>query len=337
MSQYAKTADPKITDPKIAVIDMGSNSIRFELYQLGSERPAEVLARKRSMPRLAKGLINSRKLNPSGKEQAIKFLKKVQDIAAEHGADRIIAVGTWALREAEDAKDFVSKVHEELGLDIEIISGEEEARLTILGILSNEKIEADEFGFIDIGGGSAEITHCNQLSEIDNNNAPEDDSLMFCRNSHFRLNQPKSFELGATRLSDAFVQSLPCKNVTKLRAHVRQELVEGIDIDLWNSTKLLVGSSATVRSIAKLNLGETPSILSTERLLSLVELMTPLNRAEMLEIPGMEERRVDIIFAGAVVLEEVCNMLGIEKIAVSLFSLRHGVLERDYLSSVVGR
>src|SRR5215510_3440350 len=169
-----------------AVIDAGSNAIRLQIASVDQPGSYRITEQDRKPARLGHGVFETGALDPESREQAIDGLKKFKSIADKHGATAIRAVATSAMREAKDGPAFIKDVAG-LGLNLEILSEEDEARLISLGILSGLKFDPPLGLFLDIGGGSVELAVGNHSSMF----------ALF------------SIPLGAVRLTEQFLKHDP--------------------------------------------------------------------------------------------------------------------------------
>ena len=146
---------------RIAIIDLGTNSVRFDIQQLGpGKRQVRQLHREKIMVRLGQGVFLNGKLDRSAVTRSLHAFAKFQKVAHQYKAGKIIAFGTSALREVADSEKFLKAIVDKTGIQVRVISGTEEAQLIALGILSNEKVGKEKFAMVDIGGGSTEISVC---------------------------------------------------------------------------------------------------------------------------------------------------------------------------------
>lgn len=290
----------------ISVIDLGTVSVRFDIYKIAKNSPLEIVSREKVMQRLGHDLFSQGSITQAAIERTILAFKEHLKICERHSVEKIIAVGTSALRVAPNSGEFVEKLFEETGIKLKIISGEEEARLIAKGIIANEKI-CEPCAFVDIGGGSTEIS------------IYRDSEIVFA----------KSFELGASRLQEVFLKKSPPdgKDISALCNYSRTALQ---DLSPYRVPRI-IGSSGTIRSLVKIANDNDNNAKSApqEALESLIAKMIPLSRAELLAIPGLEENRVDIILAGSLLFREIMNILDCEVIEKTHFSLRHGLAQEE--------
>ena len=140
----------------LAAIDVGTNSVHMVVARPTETGPPEVLAREKTPVRLGSGAADMKQLDPGAVDRTIKALRDFRRIADAHGAD-VVAIATSAVREAEDREGFIRRALSEAEVDVEVVSGVEEARLIHIGALSAVPVADRRHLVIDIGGGSTEL------------------------------------------------------------------------------------------------------------------------------------------------------------------------------------
>lgn len=304
----------------LAAIDLGTNSLHMVVVQIDPALPAfTIIAREKDTVRLGDRSPKTGDLKPEVMSRAIATLRRFQEIAKSLNVETIVAVATSAVREAPNGREFLQQVEEDLGLSVDLISGQEEARRIYLGVLSGMEFNNQPHIIIDIGGGSTEL---------------------ILGDSH----EPRSLsstKVGAVRLTAEYITTDPISNAEfhYLQAYVRgmlerpaEELLTHLQPD---EIPRLVGTAGTIESLATIHarekLGIVPSPLtgyqlSLKDLQEIVLRLRKLNYSERAEIPGMSDRRSEIILAGAVILQEAMTLLGVETLFVCERSLREGVI-----------
>lgn len=316
-----KTSAPPTEQNRIlAAVDMGTNSFHMVVVRIDPILPAfTIIARDKETVRLGDCEPKTGCLKQEVMERALATLRRFQSVAKSLNAEQIIAVATSAVREAPNGRDFIEQIAEDLGLDISLISGQEEARRIYLGVLSGMDFNNQPHIIIDIGGGSTELILGDSL---------EPRTL-------------SSTKIGAVRLTGEFVKSDPISRdeFAYLQAYIRIMLERPIDDLLANlqpgESPRLVGTAGTIETLASINarekLGMVPNPLTGYQL-SLKDLREMVNRfrklsyGERMTIPGMSDKRAEIILAGALILQEAMALLGIELLTVCDRSLREGVI-----------
>lgn len=293
----------------MAIIDLGTNSVRFDVHSVGSHGSPKLLHREKQMIRLGQDVFLKGRVNAGGFDRAVRAFQEFRRVAEGFGVRKVVAFGTSALREAQNSAEFVERVKDSTGIEVKVISGQEEAKLIAIGVLAHEpSLPRSRFALVDIGGGSTEISICRGR----------------------KVSMGDSFALGTARLQQVFLRRSPPRPaaLAEMRAYIRNMLGQRMGEEKWPRVSTVVGSSGTIRALARI-LGRRDEPFSVADLSALVERMASLTRAQLLEIPGLEEKRVDMILAGATLLEEACLALGAKTVVPSDFSLRDGILEEE--------
>jgi len=304
----------------IAAIDLGTNSLHMVVVRIDPTLPAfSIIAREKETVRLGDRNLATGELKSEIITKAIAALGRFQEVAKTMNAETIIAVATSAVREAPNGKDFLHTIEAELGLSVDLISGQEEARRIYLGVLSGMEFHNQPHIIIDIGGGSTELV---------------------LGDSH-QARTLTSTKVGAVRLTGELITTDPISNTEfqYLQAYARGMLERSVEevranLELGESVRL-VGTAGTIETLAMIHAreksGGIPSTLngyqfSLKDLRELVNRLRKLSNAEKATIPGMPEKRSEVILAGAVILQEAMTLLGIESVTVCERSLREGVI-----------
>jgi exopolyphosphatase/guanosine-5'-triphosphate,3'-diphosphate pyrophosphatase len=317
----AETA-PKLEHPgapgTLAALDVGTNSFHLVVARFSGEgHQFEVLTREKEMVRLGSGSGDMKVLEDDAIDRGIAALTRCRQIAEAHGA-RLHAVATSAVREAENADVFLARASEEAGVDVEVISGTEEARLIHLGVLQAVPVFERRLLLIDIGGGSTEVL-VGERGEILTSG---------------------SLKLGAIRLTRRFFRSdsLHPAAVDSCRRHVRAALAPIRREVRKHGFEVAVGSSGTIGAVAAMIFAARDPDATAPRVWNNFEFTRKEVRAvvralveagtveERLTLPGLDEKRADIILGGAIILEEAMGELEIATMVVSDYALREGVL-----------
>lgn len=307
-------------DFKLAAIDIGTNSIHMVIARIHPTLPAfTIISREKDTVRLGDRDLKTKCLTPEAMQRALAALRRCQDLALSFNVKQVVAVATSAIREAPNGQDFLRQIESELGLEVNLISGQEEARRIYLGVLSCMDFQNQPHIIIDIGGGSTELI------------LADSDKPRFL----------SSTKIGAVRLTQDFVKSDPLSSheFFYLQAYVRGMLERPID-ELRAQLKpsecpRLVGTSGTIKTLATIDAiaksGNEPNPLQGYKLSlfdleTLVQRLASLTYEERGKIPGMDAKRSEIIVAGAIVLWETMKMLGLDAIQICERSLREGVI-----------
>jgi len=304
----------------LAAIDIGTNSIHMVVVRVHPAIPAfTIIAKEKDTVRLGDRDPKTGDLTPVAMNRAIAALQRCQKLAKSLNAEQIVAVATSAVREAPNGRDFLKQVDAELGLFVNLISGQEEARRIYLGVLSGMEFNSTPHIIIDIGGGSTEL---------------------ILGDSH----EPRSLsstKVGAVRLTAEFITTDPISNteLQYLQAYIRGMLERPVEELLAHlkpgEQARLVGTSGTIETVAIIHAREKLGIvpnplagyqLSRKDLKEIVRRLASMNYAQRAAIPGMSDRRSEIIVAGALILLEAMTLLGIESITIGERALREGVI-----------
>ena len=316
----------------LAAIDIGTNSIHMVIVSIDPSLPSfNIIGKEKDTVRLGDFCEATGDLTEEAMARGVDSLKRCLQIAHSFNADDIVAVATSAVREAGNGQAFIERVKQEVGLSINLIAGEEEARRSYLGVISGMELKGKPHAIIDIGGGSTEI--------ILGRGGPHD----FLSSS----------KVGAVRLTSRFITTDPLskKEYEYLQAYVRgvlepttdslkRKLAKTTGNLTGNLTRTqvplkLIGTSGTIECLAILvamdKTGAEPDPINGYRL-TYDELTKWLGRlrkmsyAERLELPGMSERRAEIIVPGAVILQTAMSLLGVDQLKICERALREGVV-----------
>lgn len=298
----------------LAALDIGTNSVHLVVARPMPGGPPEILARERMPVRLGSGFRDMKTLDPEAIDRTIAALQRFRQIAEAHDAD-IVAVATSAVREAEDRDVFLRRARDEAGIDVEVISGVEEARLIHLGALGAVPMADRRHLVVDIGGGSTELV-------IGQGTRP----LL-----------TRSVKLGHVRLTNRFFPDgvIVEGSVKACRRHVQAFLAPVAKEIAALGHSIAVGCSGTIENLARMAAArsgtEVRSIdnlrLTTEDLDAVVtEIVSRPNPESRRSLPGLDEQRADVIVAGAVLLQQLFKSLQISEMSVSSHALREGVV-----------
>jgi exopolyphosphatase/guanosine-5'-triphosphate,3'-diphosphate pyrophosphatase len=299
----------------IAALDIGTNSFHLVVAQPTQDHRFEVIDREKEMVRLGSGSGDMKRLEPEAIDRGVAALKRFRKIAESAGAS-MHAVATSAVREADNRDEFLNRARDEAGVEVDVVSGAEEARLIHVGVLQAVSGLDRRHLLIDIGGGSTE----------------------FVIGEGAEVLEALSLKLGAIRLTERFLRREPLrkKDVTECRRYVRAYLTHPVRGARDLGFEVAVGSSGTISNLAEMvhaaRGGEPLKTVSnfTFTAAELSEVVARLVKAPTVEertgLPGLEAKRADIILGGAIILEQAFQELGIAEMTVSDYALREGVL-----------
>lgn len=308
----------------IAAIDIGTNSTHMVVARVSSTG-FEVITREKNQTRLGEGGGDMKMLSPAAIDRGINALQHMKRIADAHSA-KIVAVATSAVREAENSRIFLERARTEANIEVEVISGLEEARLIHSAVLRALPLSETKTVLIDIGGGSTEIVAFTSHDE------------------HFA----RSFKLGSVRLTHRF---FPSHHASHSEIHDARKFtasaIEPVRKKLRRiGAEKYVVTSGTGETLARmcymLTHNEAPRSMNgatfTRAQLSHVTHMIAEseNIDERSMLPGIDPSRADIILAGALILHEIADALDIDEFTYCDHALREGLLINEIQREMPG-
>jgi len=309
----------------LAGLDIGTNTFRLLVAKINSSGRLQELHSEQRIIRLGEGLGRNGHLQPQAMGRAINALKAFGAVLERFKVDVVVAVATSAVREAANGPEFVRVIQKETGIEVEVISAEEEARRTVLGVLAGFREVPQSFLVIDIGGGSTE----------------------FMWGDLQGLHGVMSTDLGVVRLTEQYL-AIPPVATEGIKALMQfiQERLEKVSRTLSMTPPgglrpaQLVGTAGTITTLAAIDQGlkvydpqrihlHRLSLETVERIYGELAAKTPKER---LSIPGIEKGREDLILPGSLILLLTMRTLGFHEVIVSEYGLREGLLV-DYFKN----
>lgn len=300
----------------LAAIDVGTNSLHLVVARVAGEGRFEVIEREKETVRLGSGAGDMKRLAPEAIDRGVAALSRFRQVADIWDAP-VRAVATSALREADNRDEFLRRARDEAGVEVEVISGVEEARLIHLGALQAVPVYDEQALFIDVGGGSTEIVLGLRAEELG----------------------VRSFKLGHLRLTDRFFpgEHLHPGAVSACRRWVEAavapfarevERLGGFSIAVVSS-----GTAAALTAMVRVQRGDPEPRTYNNYEFTTKELREVVRRlaaaptvASRRRIPGLDPARADVILAGGIILDEVLAAFGARRVVFSDYALREGVL-----------
>jgi len=305
---------PPVRMRRLAGIDIGTLTCRLLIADFSPPASLKELRSERRILRLGEGVDQTKRLGVAAMDRVIECLREWQALIGSHKVDAATAVATSAVRDAANRDEFLRRVKQETGFDVEVITGDEEARRTLLGIRSGLPAGVTDILALDIGGGSTEFI-------LD------------------RPGQPpiaRSIDIGVVRLCERVLTHDPptTEEVEQAREWVRRETqaaVVGME-DYQSAT--FVGTAGTITALAamaqKLPVYEPARIhnyrLALATVQELEQTLLSRKKADRIGLPGLEKNREEVIAAGAIIIRTVMETLGMSNVLVSDLGLREGVL-----------
>ncbi len=304
---------------RVAAIDIGTNSTHLLVAAVDPElRTFTVVLAEKSTTRLGERDPESGAITHAALGRGMDALRRFTQLAASHQVEQIVTAATSAVREAPNGRDFLQQLKDELDLDVDLVSGPEEARLIYLGVLSGMSFGDRPHLLLDIGGGSTELI------------------LADGRDARALT----STRIGAVRLQRDFVTEdpLPPQGLAFLRAYIQGSLepaVEKVKRRIHpRESPLMVATSGTAMAVGALvasNDDRPPQKLHgyrirRKRLDQVVDKLTRLNPEQRRDLAPINDRRAEIIVPGALILQTSMQMLGVEDLVLSERALREGLI-----------
>lgn len=301
---------------RLGVLDVGSNTVHLLVVDAHEgARPLPAHSDKSEL-RLAEHLTDDGHIDEGGQKRLVDCVRRALEVAEDRGAEDLLAFATSAIREAPNGPEVLQRVREETGVDLQVLSGEDEARLTFLAVRRWFGWSSGRLLVMDIGGGSLEMA-----AGIDET----PDALM-------------SLPLGAGRLTRSMLKGDPpdARDVKALRKHVRTQIAGRLrPFEALGEPDHPVATSKTFRSLARIA-GAAPSsegdlvarMLALEDVRAWVPRLAGMSAAKRAALPGVSPGRGHQLLAGAVVAEAVMDLLGIDAVQICPWALREGIILR---------
>jgi len=299
---------------RLAALDVGSNSVHMVIADVHPDGRIEVVDRVKEMVRLGRRAFVTGRLGREEMELAVQTVRTYRRLARARKVARMRAVATSAVREARNGRTFVDRLRRETGLAVEIISGEQEARLTFRAARHALALAGGPYLLIDIGGGSIEL------------GLVQDGRSLWL----------KSLPLGVARLTDRFLLHDPPRpgELRKLERHLERTLgptmaqvrkagvVRAIGTSGTINTLVVMARSAQLAEPDRIH-GVTIRAAEISRLRHTILGVGPARRAEL---RGMDAKRVDLMPAAAVLVDFLLDRGGVGELSACAWALREGVL-----------
>ncbi|TAK08669.1 Ppx/GppA family phosphatase, partial [bacterium] len=279
---------------RFAAIDIGTNTILLLIAELGEDGTFRLLDDRAEITRLGEGVDRTRRIGSDGEERSVQVLKGYLERCGNLAVEEIVAVGTSALRDARNAENFKARLKQELGWDLRVLSGEEEAAYSYLAVQRGLALEGKEVLVVDVGGGSTEFIWGRGGA------------------SHRSI----SLNLGSVRLTERFLISDPVREeeCARLAMTIDRELEPlRVDWTMEGRFQTMVGIAGTFTTLVAIEKGLRQyshsevhgSLLYRAEVLRQIQLFKTKTIAERREIPGLEPKRADVILAGAMLIERI--------------------------------
>lgn len=296
---------------KLAVWDLGTNSVRFLIARVERDFRFQVLDRSKEMVRLGRGTFETGYLDEATRNRAVEALVRFRRIADGHGVEHFLAVATSAVREALNGMVFLQEVHEKTGVRVRIISGRDEARFVFRAVQDLLPKDETPAVVIDLGGGSAQ----------------------FAVGTARELSWCESIPLGVQRLESIAVKDGEVTHASSeaLRGILARELAPIAErIRSFDPSYGFVTSGTGVAVLrilrAQGEIADSGPRVTVERIRALDEKLSRLLGSDRANLPGLEPERMDLIVGGVAFLRVLVDQIHLDALEVSELALRDGVL-----------
>lgn len=307
---------------RLGVIDVGSNTVHLLVVDARrGGHPFPASSHKIAL-RLSEHTQEDGSIDPDGARRLTEFVGRCRTVAEDQGIEDLLAFATSAIREAPNGAEVLDRVEQETGTRLQVLSGEEEARLTFLAARRWFGWSSGRLLCVDIGGGSLELA-----VGIDE----EPDSAV-------------SLPLGAGRTSRRLPGDPPdAEQIRLVRKEIRADVARVVrDLQKFGRPDHVVGTSKTIRSLARVTGAApssdgpyTPRRLQRGELTELVGRLGSMSAEQRADLPGVSVARAPQLLAGALVIEAAMDLLDVESLNVCPWALREGVILRrlDWLET----
>src|SRR5450432_2552747 len=300
---------------RIAALDVGSNSFHLIVAEVETGGRIRVIDRAKEMVRLGDSTLHKGVIAPEVFRRGLDALRALRRIADRHKVDALVAVATSAVREAQNGGEFVRAARDEAGIDIRVIRGDEEARLIYLGARGSLDLGKRRVALFDLGGGSLEIV------------------LADAQELYFTA----SLKLGVIRLAER----CPCSDPPspRERSHLTERVRTMLDPVIsrlramgFDNVAFTSGTASALAGLVRADGGGGKSTIALPDLAALEQRLGTMTVAARGRLPGLDARRTDTIYAGAVVFRTALELCGAEEATLCETALREGIVA-DYVAS----
>lgn len=294
---------------KGAIIEIGTNSVKFLTASVKGFNTIEIYRNDRQITRSGEGLEETGVLSAGAMERTIGAVKDYTKIARSDGFEDIVVFGTYSLRRAGNSGDFINSIKAETGVETRILSGQQEAFMTRKGVLLNHPGKSGkEHVIIDIGGGSTEVVYGSWAG---------------------------SLPVGCVNMTEEMItDDPPCKEgIIRINSRVRDLLISNISFLNPGQKNSFVGVGGTVVTVAALSLGLTEydpdrihgTVINPEDLRFQLEKLCCVKLRERREILCFDRKRADVIIAGMAILNSFFKYFSMDNLRVSVLNIIHGM------------
>lgn len=295
---------------KAAVIDLGTNTFHLIIAEITPDG-VEVIYKTNLPVQLGQGRINENMIIPEAFERGIQALKDFKTTIDSYQAEVVSAIATSAIRSASNGADFVTAAAGRAGIQINVVTGEQEAAYIFNGVKATGVITERSL-IMDIGGGSTEFIICDPTGYL----------------------WKKSYNIGAARLLQAYFHSDPIskEDQAAINGHLDVELLALKEACAFHQPKVLVGSAGAFETFAAMLLKDTDvktirsAVFNLDEYLALSEKLITSTHAQRVNMPNLIPLRVDMIVIASLLTNYILEELQLKAISLSTYDLKMGVL-----------
>ena len=297
---------------RIAAIDLGTNTFHLIIAEKIKDE-INVIYKTNKPVKLGEDITKENRIIPIAFERGVNCLKEFKATLEEYGVSQVRAVATSGVRSASNGQMFIDSVKIATGIEIDVVDGDEEANLIYEGVKLSGAIKGKSL-IMDIGGGSTEFIFCNEQG----------------------FYWKKSFDIGAARLMQKFFKSDPINSAdqTKIQQHLEETLRELIDFGKEYKAITLIGSAGAFETYSAMlnpsvDISKTATAgIDTAKYQELAAKLIKANHEERSKMPNLIPLRVDMIVMAAMITNYILAELNLEKITLSTYDLKMGVLQK---------
>ncbi len=300
---------------RIAALDLGSNSFHLLVADVHPDGTFTPVSREKDILRLGDEVARAGRISPPTADRTVASIRRLRELADALGAREVIAKATSAIRTAANGSELVDRIEAETGVEVQVIDGYEEARLIFAAVRASVVLEPAPALCVDIGGGSVELMVGDMAG----------------------LRYATSVPLGVGRLTAELVHDDPPTRAERsaVETRVRDVLEPVVGEVRSRAPRMAVGASGTINDLARMiagaETGEVPVSanglrIDAERLRALQHRVVRMPLAERRRLPGLEEKRAELIPAGATLLLTIFDVFTVDEMVVSDWALREGIV-----------
>lgn len=307
-----------------SVIDIGTNTILMLIADYDEKYfLVKTIADIQRVPRLGKGVDKGRNILHESTQKAVDILNEYKKISSEYNSTGITATATSFIRDSANKTEFINTVKDKTGIEIKILSGNDEAKWTFIGGVYDKAHGDSKITTIDIGGGSTEIT----IGAV---------SVDFLRDLNSLSTTGRSLDVGSVRVNEKFLSAHPpsFENIVQAERFIDEHL-DKIDFDLSGSD--LIGVAGTVTTLAAIKLRLTKfeagkvdnTVITLHEIQNILNSIAPLTLEELTMMGDYMQGRADIVVPGILILKCFMRKFDFENVTVSTKGLRYGIFLRE--------